>query len=150
MLDARLVGYWSDKHLYLGDMEGTDIAFRADGTGWTYWSNAAGAFEILRFRWQAPGSALVLHVREYVARTWNLDDGTVTHRQRDRTARDEQISLGYQITADQNAIGDPAMVLQFDQHAIRGVSSNRFALERELKTNERDPAYSSEPPPGVT
>jgi hypothetical protein len=150
MLDARLAGYWSDKHLYPGDMESTGIAFRADGTGWTYWSNAAGGFEILRFRWQALGSALVLHIREYVSGTWDLDGGTVTHRQRDRMGQDEQVSRGYQITAGQNAAGDPATVLKFDQHVIRGVTSDRFTLERELATNERDPAYSPEAPPGVT
>jgi hypothetical protein len=61
MLDARLAGYWSGKNLYLGEMEATDIAFSSDGTGWIDWSNAEGAFEILRFSWQTTGSALVLH-----------------------------------------------------------------------------------------
>jgi hypothetical protein len=42
MLDRRLVGYWSDKDMYMAGMEAADIAFRADGAGWTYWSNAAG------------------------------------------------------------------------------------------------------------
>lgn len=62
----------------------------------------------------------------------------------------EQVSRGYEITAGQNAVGGPATVLKFDQHVIRGVSSGRFTLERELATNERDPAYSPEAPPGVT
>jgi hypothetical protein len=103
----------------------------------------------LRFRWQVTGSALVLHIREYVSGTWNLDGGTVTHRQRDRRGLDEQVSRGYQITAGQNAVGNPATVLKFDQHVIRGASSDRFALERELATNERDPACSPGARPGV-
>jgi len=147
MLDARLAGYWSDKDLYLGGMEGTDIAFRADGTGWTYWSNAAGAFEILCFTWQASGAVLDLYVHEYASGTWNLDGGEVTHSQRDRRGQDEHVSVGYQITAGQSVAGDPATVLQFDQHVIRGVSSNRFALERELAATDHDPARSSDLPP---
>jgi hypothetical protein len=61
MLDRRLVGYWSDKDMYMAGMEAADIAFRTDGTGWTYWSSAAGGFEVLRFVWrQASRSALTL------------------------------------------------------------------------------------------
>lgn len=150
MPDARLVGYWSDNQLYPGDMEGTDIAFCADGTGWTYWSNAAGAFEILRFRWHARGSALALHIREYVSGTWHLEGSTVRHSQEDRREQDERVFPGYRITAGQNAAGDPATVLTFDQHVIHGVGSDRFARERELAPNERDPACSPEAPPGCT
>ncbi len=149
MLDARLVGYWSDEPLYLGAMEATDIAFRADGTGWTYWSNAGG-FEIVRFGWQATGPSLVLHMREYVGGSWHLDGGTVIHQQREQSARDEQVPVGYEITAGRNVFGDPATVLQFDRHVLRGVSSNRFALQRELADDERDPACNSDAPPGVT
>ena len=36
VLDERLVGYWPDEDLYQGSMEAADIAFRGDGTGWTY------------------------------------------------------------------------------------------------------------------
>jgi hypothetical protein len=155
MLDARLAGYWSDKDLYLGGMEGTDIAFGADGTGWTYWSNAAGAFEILCFTWEAHGAALAIHVDEYASGTWTLDGGRVTHHQRDRREEDEHISVGYQITAGQTAVGAPATVLRFDQHVIRGVASNLFALERELTPGERGPPgntwyrrYETEGPAG--
>jgi hypothetical protein len=150
MLDRRLVGYWSDKHLYVGGMEGADIAFRADGTGWTYWSNAAGGFEILRFLWrQTSRSALTLRVREYAGGTWSLNRGTVTHQLRKQRADDQQIALGYEITAGQNAVGDPATVLQFDKDVIRGSVGNRFALDRTLAASEHDPAYRSARPPGI-
>jgi len=49
VLDDRLTGYWSDDDLYLGAMEAAEVAFRTDGTGWTYWSRAGGAFEVRRF-----------------------------------------------------------------------------------------------------
>jgi hypothetical protein len=146
MLDRRLVGYWSDKHLYMGSMEAADIAFRADGTGWTYWSNAAGGFEVLRFMWrQTSRSALTLRVREYAGGTWSLDRGTVIHQLREQRADDKQIALSYEITAGQNAVGDPAMVLQFDKDVIRGVVGDRFALDRALAASEHDPAYT----PGI-
>jgi hypothetical protein len=51
VLDERLVGYWSDEDLYQGAMEAADIAFRADGTGWTYWSRDGGTFYVVRFSW---------------------------------------------------------------------------------------------------
>ena len=112
MLDRRLVGYWSDKDMYMAGMEAADIAFRADGTGWTYWSNAAGGFEILRFVWQqASRSALTLRVREYAGGTWSLDRGTVTHQLRSQHADDRKIALGYEISAGQKVYGDPATVL---------------------------------------
>jgi hypothetical protein len=150
MLDTRLVGYWSDKHLYLGGMAAADIAFCADGTGWTNWSNVAGAFEVLRFRWrQTSGSSLTLRLREYVSGTWSLDGDTTTHQPGEHSARDEQIVLGYEITAGHTVIGDPVEVLEFDRHIIRGVLGNRFAFERELTAHEHGPAYNSEMPPGI-
>jgi len=144
MLDSRLVGYWSDEPLYQGDMEFADVAFRADWTGWTYWCNAAGAFEVVRFSWQGNGPVLHLHLREYVAGTWSLNGGKLTHQLTDRSGEDQLISLAYEIIAGQNATGDPATLLQFDQSVIRGVVGDRFALKRELAINERDPGYDSE------
>jgi hypothetical protein len=140
------VGYWSDKNLYMGSMAVDEIAFRADGTGWTYWCNAARGFEVVRFTWrQASRSALTLRVREYAGGDWSLGHGdrpVITHRVTSQSARDERISLGYEITAGQNVIGSPATLLQFDQVVIRSVViGKRFALERELAANEHDPAY---------
>jgi hypothetical protein len=144
MLDRRLMGYWSDKDMYMAGMEAAEIAFRADGTGWTYWSNAAGGFEVLRFVWrQTSRSALTLRVREYAGGTWSLDRGTVTHQLRSQHADDRRIALGYEISAAQKVYGDPATVLQFDKKVIPGSVDSRFALDRELAADEHDPAYSS-------
>jgi len=140
--DARLVGYWTDKNLYLGGMEASDIAFRADGTGWVYWYNAAGGFEVLRFSWQAAGQDLTVSLHEVVSGTWSLDGGAVTHRANSQVGSDEQIALAYEITAGRDAIGKPATLLEFDKPVILGVTANRFALERELALDEQDPARS--------
>jgi len=125
-------------------MAADDIAFRADGTGWTYWCNAAKGFEVMRFTWrQASRSALTLRVREYAGGDWSIDHRDhVTHRVTSQRAWDERISLGYKITAGQDVNGRPATLLQVDQGAIRTVViGKRFALERELAANEHDPAY---------
>jgi hypothetical protein len=144
MRDRRLVGYWSDKNLYMGSMAAREIAFRADGTGWTYSCDAAKGFEVVRFTWrQASRSALTLRAREYAGGDWSLGHGDrITHRVTSQSARDERIILGYEITAGQNVNGRPATLLQVDQGAIRTVIiGKRFALERELAANEHDPAY---------
>ncbi len=64
MLDPRLVGYWSDQDLYQGAMEAADIAFRADGTGWTYWSRDGGTFYVLSFSWHTAHGQFTLHLHE--------------------------------------------------------------------------------------
>ncbi|MEV6910756.1 hypothetical protein [Amycolatopsis sp. NPDC051071] len=38
-MDGRLVGLWSDRVLYPSDVESAELAFRADGSGWLYWSS---------------------------------------------------------------------------------------------------------------
>src|SRR5258708_35875789 len=76
--EPRLVGYWTDKYLYTGDMDSAGIAFRADGTGWVYWC-AAAAFEILLFTWHtAADNHLSINLDEQVSGTWHQHGQTVT------------------------------------------------------------------------
>jgi hypothetical protein len=141
VLEPRLFGYWTDKYLYPGDMESADIAFRSDGTGWVYWCNAASAFQILRFTWRtASGKHLSISVDEQVSGTWHLDGLRVSHLVHDRTHSDDQIALTFTIAAGHDDAGKPTMLLEFDQPPIRGVTGDRFTLERELADNESDPA----------
>jgi hypothetical protein len=141
VLEPRLVGYWTDRYLYPGDMESADIAFRAEGNGWVYWCNAAKAFEILRFTWQsAPNHQVVLSIHEELTGTWDLDGQNVTHVPHAQAHRDEQITLAYTIGPGNNADGEPATLLSFDQPVIRGATGDQFTLERQLTDNERDPA----------
>jgi hypothetical protein len=83
VLEPRLVGYWTDKYLYTGDMESAGIAFRADGTGWVYWC-AAAAFEIQLFTWHtAADNHLSINLDEQVSGTWHLHGQTVTQMAHD-------------------------------------------------------------------
>ncbi|MDQ2810440.1 MAG: hypothetical protein M3Z75_00790 [Actinomycetota bacterium] len=66
MLDERLIGYWSDKHVYMGIMEAADIAFRSDGTGWTFWTRDGGSFSVTRFDWHTDASRLTLNMQEHL------------------------------------------------------------------------------------
>jgi hypothetical protein len=129
MVDARLLGKWSDKNLYLGSMEAAEIAFSAEGTGWIRSSNAGGGFELTRFRWRdASGRNLTLDLYENESGTWRMVDGRPPHRAKEQL-EDERIAVAYQITAGQDVVGNPATILEFDQPLIRGVVDNRFALQ---------------------
>jgi len=72
--------------------------------------------------------------------TRDLDGQDVTHQARTQARRDDQITLVYTIGPGNDAYGKPATLLSFDQPLIRGVTTDRFTLERQLADNERDPA----------
>jgi len=108
VLDERLVGLWSDEDLYQGDMEAADIAFRSDGTGWTYWSRDGGSFEVLRFGWHTDANRdLTLDLHENLSGTWDLSGHTTEHRVASRTPYDKQIVLAYEITQAQSILRKP-------------------------------------------
>jgi hypothetical protein len=142
--DERLVGYWSDEDLYQGAMEAADIAFRSDGTGWTYWSRDGGPFNVLRFVWHTGAShTLTLDLHQELSGTWELHDHATQHRVSSQAARDKQIVLAYEITAGQNLYRKPATLLQFDQQISIGTIGNRFTYKRELAQTEYDPTTRS-------
>jgi hypothetical protein len=149
VLDARLVGYWSDEPLYQGAMEAADIAFRADGTGWTYWSRDAGTFFVYRFRWHTTaGRRLTLNLHQELSGTWDLAGRTpqhrvTRHRVTSQATCDRQIVLAYNIRAGQDLLGRPATLLDVDQPISLGTIGDRFAFERELAENEQDPTTRS-------
>jgi hypothetical protein len=143
VLDGRLVGYWSDEDLYQGVMEAADIAFRADGTGWTYWSRIGGTFYVHRFGWHtAADRHLTLDLHQELSGTWHLEDHTTQHRVRSQAPCHQQIILAYQITAGQNALRKPATLLELDQRIRAGTIGDRFAFKRELTQTEHDPTRS--------
>jgi hypothetical protein len=140
----KLIGYWSDEPLYQGSMEAADIAFRSDGTGWTYWSSFGGTFYMDRFSWHTDQDGhLTLDLNENLYGTWHLEDHTTRHRVRNRDAYHKHLVLTYQITAGHNALRMPATVLQLDQPIILGTIGDRFAFKRELAENEQDPTTRS-------
>jgi hypothetical protein len=141
MLDARLVGYWSDEALYLGAMEAADIAFRPDGNGWAYWSRDGGAFFVLRFSWHtAEDGQLALDLHERLSGSWDLAGRTTRHRVTSQRTCNAQVMLCYQILAGQDISGRPATLLEADQPISRGTIGDRFAFKRGLAGDEQDPA----------
>jgi len=144
VLDARLVGYWSDEPLYQGAMEAADIAFRTDGTGWTYWSRDGGTFFVYRFSWHTTaGRQLTLDLRQELSGTWDLAGRTTRHRVTSQATCDKQIVLAYEIRAGQDVLRRPATLLHVDQPISLGTIGDRFALKRELAENEQDPTTRS-------
>ncbi len=150
--DARLPGYWSDQDLYMGSMEAVDIAFVADGTGWRYWSNFGGAFNLLLFRWRLrPESVLRLHLFEYADGDWHLDraQGLTTHQVTERGAWDERLDVAYDIKSGRDILGRPATLLEFEGVDARsGLMGDRFGRQRDLAPDERNPADGLDPVPG--
>jgi len=139
VLDTRLVGYWSDKNLYLGAMEAASVAFRPDGYGWVYWSNAGGFF-IARFSWHvAESHQLTLDMYEELSGTWRYEGHTLRHRVASQDACDTKTVLTYEIRQGQDVLGRPATLLETGQPISLGTVGSRFAFERELAGDERDP-----------
>ncbi|WP_331767665.1 hypothetical protein [Embleya sp. NBC_00896] len=52
--DPELLGLWDSGPYDLGSMENSQVAFLADGDGWTLWHNAAGGQSVAAFRWSCP------------------------------------------------------------------------------------------------
>ena len=139
MLDTRLVGYWSSKNLSLGAMEGADIAFRRDGYGWVYWSNAGGFF-IMRFSWYvAENQQLTLDMYEELSGTWRWEGHRLRYRVASQDTCDTKTVLTYEIRQGQDVLGRPATLLETGQPISLGTVGSRFAFERELAGNEQDP-----------
>lgn len=139
MLDSRLAGYWSDKNLNLGAMEAADVAFRPDGSGWVYWANAGGFF-VSRFTWHvAERRELTLDMHEELSGRWRWERHAVRYRVASQEARGTTTVLTYQIRQGQDVLGRPATLLETGEPISLGTVGSRFAFERELAGDERDP-----------
>jgi hypothetical protein len=103
VLDESLIGYWSDERLYQGAMEAADIAFRSDGTGWTYWSRDGGGFHVYRFSWHVTADRqLTLGLEQSLSGTWDLQGHTTRHTVDSQNASYKEIILAYQIRIGQD------------------------------------------------
>jgi hypothetical protein len=139
VLDTRLAGYWSDSNLYQGAMEAADVAFHPDKSGWVYWSNAGGFF-ILRFGWHAEeGRLLTLDIREKLSGTWYLEGRAPRYHVVSQDACDTTTVLTYEIRRGQDVLGRPVTLLETGQPVSLGAAGSRFAFERDLAEDERDP-----------
>ncbi|MGW4524169.1 hypothetical protein [Amycolatopsis sp. NPDC004378] len=73
-MDARLVGYWSETEVHPGSPEYTELGFRADGSGWLYWSSWSTEFAVLRFGWHTPEPGLLtVRLRMELDGSWSAD-----------------------------------------------------------------------------
>ncbi|MEV6429064.1 hypothetical protein [Nocardia sp. NPDC051463] len=94
MHPEQLLGYWSEMGLAPGQPEFTEIGFRADGTGWIYWSSWSGAFTVIRLAWQAtPTGHLTVRMHTEIYGTW-----TAAHRVEQRTDIDSTRTVAYAVT----------------------------------------------------
>lgn len=142
VLDPRLLGYWSDQDLYQGAMEAADIAFGADGTGWTYWSRDGGTFYVLRFRWHTAHRQLTLHMHMRLSGMVGREGSGFRHRVDYQAARHQILVLTYEVAAGQNLFSKPATLLALGRPISPGTIGARFALQRELADDDHDPTRS--------
>jgi hypothetical protein len=143
MLDSRLFGYWSDGDLYQGSPEASDIAFRPDGTGWTYWSNWGGAFTIWRFAWDTTADLrLVLRVNRHVSGTVRVGNSGPIHDVDGEWSRNDVISVGYETSQQPDAHGRISNVVTFDRHISLSVIRDRFAYIRPVTSADLDQAQA--------
>jgi hypothetical protein len=145
VLDDRLAGYWSDENLYQGAMEAADIAFRGDGTGWTYWSRDGGAYAVMRFGWRTTaGLQLIIDVNELLWGRWDLIGQTVHHDIRGQMKEDEQIVVTYEVTTGHDVFREPATLLILNRPIEIATIGDRFAFKRELTQTDQDPTLSAQ------
>lgn len=99
-MDARLVGYWSESEVHPGSTEYTELGFRADGSGWQYWSSWSTAFVVHRFTWDGTASRLTIRLGMVLDGTWSLDGALVRHLVEDREHLDTRLTLSCTVTPE--------------------------------------------------
>jgi hypothetical protein len=110
-MDARLVGYWSESELDPGSPEYTELGFRADGTGWHYWTSWSSSFTVHRFSWHTPGPGrLSTRLRMAIDGAWSLDGPDVAHRIERREHVDTLVELGWELGPDRRLTLDRPLV----------------------------------------
>jgi len=139
VLDPDLLGYWSDDAIYLGAMEAADIAFRADGSGWTYRSRDGGGFSVHRFGWHTRHGQVAIRLRRALSGTWTLRGSTVHHRVTGDDACDVRLTTSYTVAVGQDVFGNPATLLEFGRDVIPGTVGDRFARKSPQADAGEDP-----------
>ncbi|MEA5365843.1 hypothetical protein VA596_40400 [Amycolatopsis sp., V23-08] len=110
-MEARLVGYWSESPLDPGSPEYTELGFRADGTGWQYWTSWSSAFAVHRFDWHSPGPGrLTARLRMAIDGAWSLHGSDVRHRVERREHVDTLVELAWELGPDRQLTLDRALV----------------------------------------
>ncbi|NED96387.1 hypothetical protein G1H11_13835 [Phytoactinopolyspora alkaliphila] len=99
MIDTDLLGYWSDDGRRSGAAEANDMAFRDDGSGFTYWARiVGGTFTVERFTWLVDaGGRLQIRFNELLYGNWVVENGQIVHRV-ENTSPATDIPREFQIT----------------------------------------------------
>ncbi len=126
--DDRLTGLWSDEILHPSDVESVDLTFRADGSGWLYWSSWSTEFSVSRYTWTASTTGnLVLRFHRTLGGTWSIDDG-VTHHEVESDEREESVvDVGYEIAPGEDPFGEPIILLTLARPLHDHLAGSRFA-----------------------
>ncbi|WP_086844793.1 hypothetical protein [Amycolatopsis kentuckyensis] len=131
-MDTPLIGYWSEREVYPSSPEYTELGFRADGSGWLYWSSWSTEFVVERFGWHLPApGVLAARLHLTVGGEWSVDDGDVTHLVEYREETDTVVELGW-------AIG-PGPELTLDHPLSLGLGGTRF---RPVEEGGTDPTLA--------
>ena len=121
-------------------MKVTDVAFRRDGTGWTYWSRDGGGFEVFRFSWHtAADHQLTIDLQELLSGVWSLAEHVIQHHVRSKTRWDKQIVVAYEVTPGQNVFRKPATLLRLNRPINVATIGDQFAFKRQLAETDHDP-----------
>ncbi|KAA2260446.1 hypothetical protein F0L68_20130 [Solihabitans fulvus] len=146
MVDSNLLGYWSSLPLDGGgSMETDDIAFRADGTGWTEWSRLGGPFLVTRFRWRTTDvGRLEIRTQLRLSGSWRIDGPAVAYEVAERETDETLLRLAYAIGPAEGAYGAEVTLLEFDEPIARGTIGSQYALtERDIGA-EGDPTADTD------
>ncbi|WP_370970700.1 hypothetical protein [Amycolatopsis sp. cg9] len=99
-MDARLIGYWSESEVHPGSTEYTELGFRADGTGWQYWSSWSTEFVVHRFTWDGAADRLAIRLGMVLDGTWSLDGERTRHRVERREHVETRLTLRCSLTGE--------------------------------------------------
>src|SRR3569833_3497088 len=100
-MDSRLVGYWSEAEVYPGSTEYTELGFRADGSGWQYWSSWSTTFCVHRCSWHVPAPGrLTARLRMELDGSWSLAGSDVSHRVEHWDHVDTLVELAWDLGPD--------------------------------------------------
>ncbi|HEU4540368.1 MAG TPA: hypothetical protein VFR23_04515 [Jiangellaceae bacterium] len=144
MLDTRLIGYWSDEVLYVGDMETNDIAFGHDGSGFSYWARVGGVFTVKRFTWNIDNQRLQIRFTCRLSGTWTVHLGHIRHYVTGERGCSSAWAAPYRISRADDALGNPTTVLTLDRRI--GVGGQRFAYLRDTIEDPTRKRHKRRPP----
>jgi hypothetical protein len=141
LIDTDLLGYWSDDGRRSGAAEANDMAFRNDGSGFTYWVRiVGGTFTVERFSWFVDAAGrLQIMFNELLYGDLVVQDGQIVHRVENTSPatdipREHQVT-DYSVTSGTSMFGKRITTLKLDVLIHLGAQMYYF------KHNDVDTTY---------